>query len=223
MDRKTLATILVGLVCAVVAAVLPDAREYAGGVALCILGWLLRRLAEIGKGAPKRKNIRPRQKREPRALPKIVGLALLVAGTLALASPAWAEPQFGGCFASGNLCAGPSAAITVGEYNFSTAKFAGGVIPGVGYGLTYKPESWYATGLSFYLQFVVGQGQPNQAVPALMLSFANYLRLGLALQITEQLTGPTKREPVLMFAIGSDFGGSPSYVRQQMAAQRDGE
>lgn len=131
-------------------------------------------------------------------------LALLVA------SPAFAEGgQFGGCFAGEQLCAAPAVAVTVGEYNLTTGRFAGGVSPGIGYGLTYRPDRWYATGLAAYLAFSVGGSEPNSAAPALLLSFANYVRLGVGMLIREQ-AAPEWR---LLFGIGVDFGGSPSYVR----------
>jgi hypothetical protein len=136
---------------------------------------------------------------------------LALALTLFAAAPAAAQ-QFGGCFAGGTVCAGPSATVTVGEFNLSTSKFSGGVSPGLGYGLTYMPDAWYATGLAGYLAFGVGGEQPNHAKPSLMLSFANYLRLGVGVAITEQAVG-TLKQVSLLFGIGSDFGGSPKYLR----------
>ena len=135
-------------------------------------------------------------------------------------SPALAQDastQFGGCLAGGAVCLGPSASITVGEFNLSTSKFAGGVIPGVGYGATYRPSEWYAVGAALYLSFLVGQGQPNQAIPTLMFSFANYVRLGIGATILEQASGPAQVQWKLLFGLGSDFGGSPKYVKSQLA------
>jgi hypothetical protein len=125
--------------------------------------------------------------------------------------------QFGGCLAGGDVCLGPSASISVSEFNLSTSKFAGGVIPGIGYGATYKPNEWYATGAALYLSFQVGQGQPNQAIPTLMFSFANYVRLGIGIAVTEQDSGPTQKQWKLFFGLGSDIGGSPKYVKSQLA------
>jgi hypothetical protein len=117
-----------------------------------------------------------------------------------------ASSQFGGCLVGGDVCLGPSATITVGEFNLSTSKFAGGIVPGIGYGATYRPNEWCATGAALYLSFLVGQGQPNQAVPTLMLSFANYVRLGVGVSITEQDSGPAKTQWKILFGLGSDFG-----------------
>jgi hypothetical protein len=147
--------------------------------------------------------------------------SLLAAAALiaALACSAQAEAQqFGGCFLQGRACAGPSATISVGVYNATTGKFSGGVVPGLGYGITYAPDQWYAAGLAAYFSFQVGQGQPNQAVPSLMLSFANYIRVGLGVRITErQEPAPPDAPPgtqwLVFFGLGSDFGGSPKYIR----------
>lgn len=129
------------------------------------------------------------------------------------AAPAYAaESQFGGCFAGGRACAGPSATITVGEFNLARQKFSGGVSPGIGYGITYAPDSWYATGIAGYLSFSVGGSQPNSARPALMLSFANYVRVGVGVAITEQDVG-TLKQWSLLFGLGADFGSTTSYAK----------
>jgi hypothetical protein len=120
--------------------------------------------------------------------------------------------QFGGCV-SPTLCLGPSATVTVGQFDFSSSKFSGGIMPGLGYGATYAPSSWYATGAALYMSFLVGQGQPNQAIPSLMLSFANYVRIGVGVAIVEQDSGPVKTSWKLLFGLGSDLGGSPAYVQ----------
>jgi hypothetical protein len=140
--------------------------------------------------------------------------ALVVALCLLAASPALAEGgQFGGCFAGGALCAAPAVAVTVGQFSLTTNKFSGGVSPGVGYGITYRPDQWYATGLAAYFAFSVGGSQPNEAAPSLLLSFANWIRFGAGLGIREQADGPARLEWVLRFGIGTDVGGSASYVR----------
>jgi len=133
--------------------------------------------------------------------------------TFALCRLASAQ-QFGGCFAAGRLCAGPSATVTVGEFNLATSKFRAGVLPGVGYGLTYNQDRWYATGAAAYVAFSVGRGEPNQAVPSVIFSFANYMRFGVGLSIAEQPDGPTLKQWRLLFGLGSDFGGSPKYLQQ---------
>ena len=158
-----------------------------------------------------------------------VGMLLVLAGSLLAASTALAQtppsPQFGGCFAQGQVCLGPSASITLGELNLATSKFSGGIIPGVGYGVTYAQSEWYATGLALYFSFKAGQDGPNQAIPSLVLSFANYVRVGTGVAITET-DGPVQTQWLLLFGLGSDFGGSPKYTQAQqqkaLAAQREG-
>lgn len=134
----------------------------------------------------------------------VVGVAFIVFAIWAKCSHA-AESQFGGCFAGGAVCAGPSATITVGEYNVTRAKFSGGVSPGLGYGVTYAPDRWYATGASLNLAFSVGES--SYAKPGLVLSFANYVRLGVAAYLYEG-----RREFAIVGGLGADFGGTPSFA-----------
>lgn len=142
----------------------------------------------------------------------LAAACLLLAGSMLASVPARAEsPQFGGCVANDAVCFGPSATVTVGQFNFATSKFSGGIVPGVGYGATYAQSQWYATGLAAYLSFTVGQGAPNEAIPSLMLSFANYVRVGAGVSITET-AGPVETQWRLLFGVGSDFGGSPKYL-----------
>lgn len=147
-----------------------------------------------------------------------VGILLFVFACLfcflVYASSARADdsPQFGGCFAAGDFCAGPAVALTVGQYNLTTSKFSGGVVPGVGYGITYKPYLWYATGVAAYLSFSVGGGQPNEAIPSVLFSFANYVRFGAGMSVSET-DGAARTQWRLLFGLGADFGGSPKYAK----------
>ena len=143
-------------------------------------------------------------------------LAALIALGIGLAlclpvRPSWAQ-EFGGCTATRSICAGPAVAITVGQFNLATSKFSGGLNPGVGYGLTYATDKWYATGLAGYLSFAVGGNEPNQAFPSLLLSFANYVRVGAGVSIRET-DGPVLTQWRLLFGLGTDFGGSPRYLQ----------
>jgi len=151
----------------------------------------------------------------------ILGASLLLAGAARAQTPALSQ-QFGGCFAQGQVCLGPSASITLGELNLATSKFSGGIIPGVGYGATYAQDQWYATGLSLYFSFKAGQDGPNQAIPSLVLSFANYVRVGTGVAITET-SGPVQTQWLLLFGLGSDFGGSPKYQQTQLKASMGGK
>jgi hypothetical protein len=139
----------------------------------------------------------------------LVGLAMCAVVLWAL--PARAQ-EFGGCSARRTLCAGPAVAVTVGQFNLATSKFSGGLNPGVGYGLTAYQDRWYATGLAAYLAFSVGGGEPNQAIPSMLISFANYLRVGAGVSIVET-DGPVRTQWRLLFGLGTDLGGSTKYVR----------
>ena len=150
------------------------------------------------------------------ALAVVACFMLLVSSSVSAQTPA-PNPEFGGCFSNNTICLGPSAAIVVGELNFSTSKFTGGFIPGAGYGATFMADTWHTVGVDLYMSFTVSQSVPNNAIPTLMLSFANYLRVGLGYSITEQSVGSTLKQPLLLFGVGSNFGGSTSYVQSQAA------
>lgn len=150
------------------------------------------------------------------ALAVVACFLLLVSSSASAQIPA-PNPQFGGCFSGNTICLGPSAAIVVGEFNISTSKFTGGFIPGAGYGATFMADTWHTVGVDFYMSFTVSQSVPNNAIPTLMLSFANYLRAGLGYSITEQSVGSALKQPLLLFGVGSNFGGSTSYVQSQAA------
>jgi hypothetical protein len=132
-----------------------------------------------------------------------------------------ATPQAGGCFASGRACAGPSAAITVASYNLATSQFSGGISPGLGYGVTYAPDQWYAVGLDLYASLRLGQGQPNQATFSLMGHFANYVFLGVGPSITQRDSGqPALVQWSILGGLGIPIGGSTGYVQSQVRATR---
>jgi hypothetical protein len=148
-------------------------------------------------------------------------LALSTATLLCLICPRKtfaAGPQFGGCIVwedeaktSCKIETGPSVAVTVGKYQ--EGKFSAGLLPGIGYGATLYPERWYAVGLALYGQLQVGGSEPSSGAFSGLLSFANYVRLGGGKTWVEQSSGPAKGPWCLLFGLGTDFGGSPSYVR----------
>jgi hypothetical protein len=143
----------------------------------------------------------------------LVASSLLLA--LALASPARAERQFGGCVDRLRLCFGASASLHLLQWNLTTKKLAAGIVPGAGYGATWAPETWHSVGLHLYLSSVVGGGQPGNVTPSLVASFANYLRLGTGAKVSVD-GGPARVEWLLLLGIGSDFEGSPRYVRERL-------
>lgn len=210
MEKSRLATYAVGALLAIAAAVVYLATKNVELTAMLstaaagVIGYAKQHVAD---------KVPATEKLGPPA-PGTPVICALILGSLLLAGQAQASPEFGGCIRNGAVCFGPSATVTVGQFNFSTSKFSGGIVPGVGYGATYAPTEWYATGLAGYLAFTVGRGEPNQAIPSLMLSFANYLRLGAGVSVTET-SGPVETQWRLLFGLGSDFGGSPKYVASQ--------
>ena len=148
-------------------------------------------------------------------------IALAVAAVIVLsAAPALAQtppapsPQFGGCFSGGTLCAGPSAAITIAAFNLSTSQFSGGVSPGIGYGLTYEPDQWYAAGVDLYASLRLGQGQPNAATFSLMGHFANYIFVGVGPSITQGAAGQSALvQWSVLGGFGVPIGGTAAYVK----------
>jgi hypothetical protein len=131
-------------------------------------------------------NIRPRDKGAT-TLPGFVVIAfvaaltaLLVVFFAGLANAQTPTPPAGGCF-SPTLCVGPSASLTVAQFNLATSNFSGGVSPGIGYGLTWTPPTapWSAVGADIYASTKLGQGVPNQVSFALMFHWLNaYLGIG---------------------------------------------
>lgn len=135
-------------------------------------------------------------RRDGGSTPGLPVALLVLAGSLLWGSTAWAQspvpgPSYGGCFAGGVLCAGPSASITVVSFNLATSSFTGGVSPGVGYGLTYTPPSapWAAVGLDLYASVRLGQNLPNMAAFSLMGHAFNYIFLGAGPTVTQEPVG----------------------------------
>ena len=144
----------------------------------------------------------------------VVACVLLSSVPALAQTPAPVSPQFGGCFSGGTLCAGPSAAITVAAFNLSTSQFSGGVSPGIGYGLTYEPDQWYAAGVDLYASLRLGQGQPNAATFSLMGHFANYIFVGVGPSITQGATGQSATvQWSILGGLGVPIGGTTSYVK----------
>jgi hypothetical protein len=141
--------------------------------------------------------------------------ALSACAAVAVASPSLAGQQFGGCVERLHLCLGASAALHLLQWNLTTNRLSAGIVPGAGYGATWSPEEWYAAGLHLYLSSVVGGGRPANLTPSLVASFANYVRVGVGASIDVE-GRPSKPEWILLFGLGSDFAGSPRYVRERV-------
>jgi opacity protein-like surface antigen len=158
--------------------------------------------------------LKPMLKKIALAIAAALVLSILAAAPAVAQTPLAPTSQFGGCFSAGKICAGPSAAITIAAFNLKTSEFSGGVSPGIGYGLTYEPDQWYASGVDLYASLRLGQGQPNAATFSLMGHFANYIFVGVGPSITQGATG---QSAIVQWSIlggfGVPIGGTAAYVK----------
>ena len=132
-------------------------------------------------------------------------LALLLLPTLALAD--LPDRRFGGCTDDHEVCAGPAAALSVVSHSLETGETVAGLIPGVGYGVTAFADKWYNVGADLFLEVRTGEG-PDVFAPAFLLSFAEYLRVGVAFERTSN-AGESNTDTRLLLGIGADFGPTP--------------
>lgn len=135
--------------------------------------------------------------------------ALLMLCTLPL--PAWAQTpdrKLGGCSTDGVVCVGPAASFSLVKLNLSDDTMTAGLIPGVGYGVTYWANEWYNVGASLFLEVVTGDG-PSVVAPAFVASFAEYLRVGVGFQRTSGDGTETSTDTLFLFGLGVDLGATP--------------
>ena len=111
--------------------------------------------------------------------------ALLSSAALAQSQPT--SPQLGGCVASGSVCFGTAADVVLTKIGLSgdNKGISGGFSTGVGYGATFAPDKFYATGLDLFLNVNLSgaSGIASRVSPALMLHAMNYLFLGVGLDV----------------------------------------
>ena len=110
---------------------------------------------------------------------------ITVLALLLLPASAWSQApdrKFGGCNKALTLCAGPAASFSVVELNLSDDTSRAGLIPGIGYGVTFWPTEWYNAGAALFLEVVTGE--TDALAPAFVLSFAEYLRAGVGFRRT---------------------------------------
>jgi hypothetical protein len=136
-------------------------------------------------------------------VPPAAGIVLLLALALGAGVARAEDPRFGGCLKNGTTCFGPSVSLSVVAIDLKDGSVTSGVSPGVGYGVVFASDQWYRTGLAGYASFRdTSTGQ--RVVPSLVVSFAEYLRLGIG----QQIGGGS--HPFGILAIGADFGSVPT-------------
>lgn len=133
-------------------------------------------------------------------------ILLVLLGSLMFAQPARAT-DFGGCFDAGKtICAGPSATLTLVGLDLKQGTFATGIIPGVGYGVTFFSDKWYVTGLAFYANLSTTSAGTS-GLFSMIGSFANYVRFGVGETIIGAgLGNGFQHNLTLLLGVGADFG-----------------
>lgn len=114
------------------------------------------------------------------------------------------SPKFGGCLRGNRTCFAPTVSVNVLAISLKDGTVTTEFNPGLGYGVTFATDRWYRSGLAaqFALRQVSGVERPQVA---LLGSFAEYLRLGVA---TPLWAGSFKDHAQLLLSFGSDFGGA---------------
>ena len=154
---------------------------------------------------------------------------VLFMGAAALAQEASDPPdrRWGGCTRDGFLCAGPSVAASLAVINLGpdkTSRIRGGFVPGAGYGVTAWASEWYNVGAAFHLSLVMGGDAPAVITPAVVVSFAEYMRVGVGLEYTDGGEGRSSRlDPLILFGLGLDFGTTPGAQERGIMSVLRGE
>ena len=89
------------------------------------------------------------------------------------------DPKFGGCLKNGTTCFAPAVSVNVIAMSIKDGSLVSTFDPGIGYGATFASDQWYRTGVSLTASFPVYEGG-RRVMPAVMLSFAEYVRFGVA-------------------------------------------
>jgi hypothetical protein len=107
--------------------------------------------------------------------------------------------KYGTCWKGGEICVAPTASMFVGQVNLDSGDFTGGLIPGVGYGMTYKKNK-FECGAAIYLSSDLTD-DPKVIQSSLVLSIMEYVRIGAGFISTEHIG----TNPIIQFGIGADF------------------
>jgi len=147
----------------------------------------------------------------------ISALMLLALTGRSRADDSLPDRRLGGCFSNGTICAGPSASASFVVLDLTSGTSKGGFVPGAGYGLTFFADKWYNVGTAMYLSYVTGNDIPSTLTPTLVLSFAEYVRIGFGFEHTDKQSvseggavTPSKTDLLLVLGLGIDIGATPA-------------
>ena len=119
--------------------------------------------------------------------------------------------RFGDCINDGFFCFGPSATISVADYDLKAHRTKLGFIPGIGYGVNFFADKSYALGASIYLAVSGDSASPTVITPSIIFSFAEYVRFGIGFTHVDATdTVPSSMAPQLFFGFGVDLGTTPT-------------
>ena len=113
-----------------------------------------------------------------------------------------------------DICFSPAANITVGLYNVNTGKFSKDFQAGVGYQVTFASSQWYRSGVGLFLNADLSD-TPNRVTPSIMISIAEWARLGVGMMFISQDSGGPTHQFLLMLAGGATYTGTVSVASVQ--------
>jgi hypothetical protein len=131
------------------------------------------------------------------------------------------------------VCFGTAADVVLTKIGLSgdNKGISGGFSTGVGYGATFAPDKFYATGLDLFLNVNLSgaSGIASRVSPALMLHAMNYLFLGVGLDVIAPTDAVSSYGTgwSLLLGFGSTITSiTPGYAkaeaRRQVMAERMG-
>lgn len=140
-------------------------------------------------------------------LPVLVALliaALAAVPFVARAQTPPAEPKFGGCLSRyPATCFSPAVSVNVLAMSIKDGALTSTFDPGIGYGVTVFSDQWYRVGATATFAFPT-LGGSRRVEPALLVSFAEYARLGFACPL--YMPGGLADNGQLLLGFGADFG-----------------
>jgi hypothetical protein len=151
---------------------------------------------------------------------KSVAIAILLAGSLLLASPARAQapsPQLGFCVDSWSVCFQPAAAVSAFQLNLKTLDYYRvALMAGYG-GVWHGPID---LGAAVYVGVGLSAANPNAGQASLLFSFSDLAAAGPGIQVfKDPLDGHLVWQGLFTFAVNYNVGASPTFLRKTAAQQ----